>query len=84
MQGGYVAGGPTAEHDGRRAQLEGRQINAEGVRVVGLGMQTKASAHRRDRHLPADYQPLAANDDLDSRPERHAGLGVREHPGPNE
>jgi hypothetical protein len=84
VQGAYLVAGPTATDDGRCAQLEGREVDAEGVGVVRLGVERKAPAHRRDRHLPADDQPLAANSNFDPGPERHPGLGSVSTPGPIE
>lgn len=72
-------------NDWRGAGPEPGEIDAEGVGVVALRVEAKAPPHCRDRHLAADREVVAANDDLDAGPEHRPGLRVAEHaPAPRE
>ena len=73
MQGRHLAVGGAAEHDRGGARPEPGEIDAEGVGVVAVGMEAQAPAHRGDRHLPADGEVAAADDDLDGRRASWAG-----------
>ena len=63
MQGSYFAVGFMAEHDERGARPEPGEIDAETVRIVAVRVEAKASAHLRDRYLPANEPELASPPD---------------------
>ena len=84
MQSRHLVVGSAAEHDGRRARPQRRKVDAEGVRVIAVGVEAKTLAHRRDRHLPANRRLPAADDDLDAGPSMALGWGSVSTPGPSE
>ena len=84
MQGRHLSVGVVAEHDGRGARPDPGEIDAESVGVIAVGVEAKASAHRRDRQLSANYELLTADDDLDAGHEHRLGCGSVSTPGPKE
>ena len=80
VHGRDLTGGAAAEHDLGGARPEPGELDAEGGRVVAVGIQAQSPADRGDRDLPADDQVVAADGDL--RGAEHPGLGVGQQARP--